>query len=163
MILRAVVLLVVLVHAASGAGVVTLDVVSPQEVAAEKDVKKANDKAKDESQSTNLWHKRENNGNAEYARDGDAGTAATSEIEWKNHLANKSLASQGVYAKGEYAMNDTDWEKKLGGYPSDMIAAEKKQKLDLVILAKAALEPSQPSILLASRMHLKRCVLTCLV
>ena len=86
---------------------------------------------------TGRWHKVQSSGHAEYARNSAAGKGATYEGEWKRRLANKtSTTTWGEYAKGEYAMNDTDWEKKLGGYPADMVAAEKKQKVDAVVEKK---------------------------
>jgi len=107
---------------------------TPEERSAEAAWKKNKIDEQIESTQINNYHSRKSNAYAEYDRSVGLSKAMTSEIEWKRKLAGGSGEAVGRYAKGRYAMNDTDWEKKKGGYPTDMVAAEVQQKKDRVKL-----------------------------
>merc|ERR1711981_1330341 len=103
------------------------------EVAAERAHKKAVTEDETTEKQRARYHRYKAKAHDRYDRRMELSLAQTSEQHWKNKQAGKNESnysspnSTGAYTTGRYAQNSTDWEKKLGGYPADMVAAEKKQ------------------------------------
>merc|ERR1711861_100282 len=113
--------------------------VSNADKSAEAAHKKALSKEEIRAKQIDRWHLRKHNAHANYDAEAAAG---------------KPKDEQGDYATGKFAMNSSDWEKKMGGYPTDMISAEKKQKADEI--KQNALQAKQAKAFMAKEANAKK-------